>query len=191
MGRHVRRGAGRAPSWLGSAVGVGLLGATGFVGSGMALAEPLPTAPGAPGAPAAPAPPGGVAAPAPAPAGDGAPAAPCAKTVKACARLSTNEAWLTDGNGTVLRGPIRMSHGAKGEETPVGSFTVLRKDATHVSQEQAGVPMPWSVFFDNNGRAFHGGDPGRESAGCVHLATGDAQFFFDHLNVGDSVQILP
>jgi lipoprotein-anchoring transpeptidase ErfK/SrfK len=50
--------------------------------------------------------------------------------------------------------------------------------------------MPWSVFFDDNGRAFHGGDPARQSAGCVRMADPDAQAFFNGLEVYDRVQIV-
>lgn len=131
---------------------------------------------------------GGVAlaAPAPAPA-----TSPCEVAAKACARLSTNEAWLTDGQGKVLRGPVRMNHGSPGNETPVGMFAVQRKEETHISKEFDGARMPWSVFFDGNGRAFHGGDPARQSAGCVRMADPDAQAFFNGMNVYDKVQILP
>jgi hypothetical protein len=116
---------------------------------------------------------------------------PCEKPVKACARLSTNEAWLTDGKGHVLRGPVVMNHGSPGHETPVGMFAVQRKEEVHLSKEYNNARMPWSVFFDDNGRAFHGGDPARQSAGCVRMADPDAQAFFNGLAVYDKVQILP
>jgi len=116
---------------------------------------------------------------------------PCETPVKACARLSTNEAWLTDGKGHVLRGPVVMNHGSPGHETPVGMFAVQRKEEVHLSKEYGDARMPWSVFFDDNGRAFHGGDPARQSAGCVRMADPDAQAFFDGLAVYDKVQVLP
>jgi lipoprotein-anchoring transpeptidase ErfK/SrfK len=125
-----------------------------------------------------------------APAGTAPAASPCETAVKACARLSTNEAWLTDGKGKVLRGPVRMNHGSPGHETPTGMFAVQRKEEVHLSKEYNGARMPWSVFFDGNGRAFHGGDPARQSAGCVRMADADAQAFFNGLNVYDKVQIL-
>lgn len=127
-----------------------------------------------------------LAAPAPPPA-----TSPCDIKVKACARLSTNEAWLTDGQGHVLRGPVRMNHGAPGAETPTGMFAVQRKEEVHLSKEYDGARMPWSVFFDNHGRAFHGGDPARQSAGCIRMADADAQAFYNGLNVYDPIQILP
>ena len=137
---------------------------------------------------------GGVAAaaPAPVPAATGQTAGmPCSTEVKACVRLSSNEAWLADGTGAVVRGPITVNHGAPGNETPAGRFAVQWKDATHRSGEFNGAPMPWSVFFDGNGRAFHGGNAGKKTAGCVRLPDDQAKAFFDALNPGDAVQILP
>lgn len=119
------------------------------------------------------------------------PATPCVVEVKACARLSTNEAWLTDGRGTILLGPVRMNHGADGQETPTGQFAVRWKNKDHFSREAGGTPMPFSVFFDDHGRAFHGGDPARQSAGCVRMPVESAKVFFESLQPTDRVQILP
>ncbi|MDQ2708567.1 MAG: L,D-transpeptidase [Actinomycetota bacterium] len=89
-----------------------------------------------------------------------------------------------------------MTSGGKGEETPTGhSLRVYRKERLHLSQESRtpdGQPskMPWSVFFENGGIAFHGGDLDRQSAGCIHLAAADAKAWFDYLNVGDQVQVV-
>lgn len=172
MGRHTwvaeaRESARRVRRRVGTrvaAISIGLVAVGGLGGLGaVAMAAPAGTAPGS----------------------------PCEVAVKACARLSTNEAWLTDGKGTVLRGPVRMNHGSPGHETPTGMFAVQRKEETHLSKEYDGARMPWSVFFDNNGRAFHGGDPARQSAGCVRMADPDAQAFYNGLQVYDKVQILP
>lgn len=136
----------------------------------------------------------GIAAAAPAPAGTapGVGGTPCTTpTIKACVDLSENKAWLLDGRGTVVHGPVNNSHGAPGHETPVGDFVVQRKDRYHVSQEFEGAKMPYAVFFDNNGRAFHQGTLDRQSAGCVRLNEADAKRFFEHLNPNDRVQIVP
>ncbi len=116
---------------------------------------------------------------------------PCAATVKACARLSTHQVWLTDGNGTTTLGPMGMNDGAPDTATPSGMFTVQWKDKDHRSSEFNDAPMPYSVFFDTHGRAFHAGDPSRQSAGCIRLPTDAAKVFFDALQPGDQVQILP
>jgi hypothetical protein len=123
------------------------------------------------------------------------PGTPCSITAKSCVDLDAQKAWLIS-NGKVIRGPVAIASGGRGEETPVGhSLRVYRKDADHKSQESLlrngqPAPMPWSVFFADGGIAFHGGDPNRASAGCVHLATNDAKAWFDYLQVGDQVQVV-
>lgn len=134
---------------------------------------------------------GGVAVAAPAGGGGGVGGTPCTDArIKACVDLSENRAWLLDGDGNVVHGPVRNSHGAEGHETPTGDYIIQRKERHHVSQEYEGSPMPYAVFFDNEGRAFHGGSTDRESAGCVRLGEDDAKRFFEHLNPNDRVQIV-
>lgn len=111
--------------------------------------------------------------------------------IKACVDLSENETWLLDGDGNVVYGAVTNSHGARGYETPTGDFVVQWKNKDHKSREYNGSPMPYAVFFDTNGRAFHGGSTDRESAGCVRLGLEDAKRFFEHLNPNDRVQIVP
>jgi hypothetical protein len=50
--------------------------------------------------------------------------------------------------------------------------------------------MPNSVFFEPGGIAFHGGDPTRASAGCVHVPAPNDAIFFNTLSVGDEVQVV-
>jgi hypothetical protein len=50
--------------------------------------------------------------------------------------------------------------------------------------------MPNSVFFEPGGIAFHGGDPKKASAGCVHVPVPNDLVFFNTLNVGDEVQVV-
>ncbi|PVZ12884.1 L,D-transpeptidase [Actinomycetospora cinnamomea] len=117
---------------------------------------------------------------------------PCTDArIKACVDLSENRAWLLDGHGNVVHGPVANSHGAEGHETPPGDYIIQRKERYHVSREYEGAEMPYSVFFDNEGRAFHGGDIDRQSAGCVRLEMDDAERFFEHLDPNDRVQIVP
>ncbi|MDL5155125.1 L,D-transpeptidase [Actinomycetospora termitidis] len=126
-----------------------------------------------------------VAAPAQAP---GAP--PCAATAKACVSISQQKAWIGDGKGTLVRGPVPITTGGPGNETPTGVFHVMWKDQYHHSREYNQAPMPNSVFFAP-GDAFHGGSLQRASAGCVHLGDDDSKAFFDFLQVNDEVQIVP
>jgi hypothetical protein len=115
---------------------------------------------------------------------------PCAPEFKACLSISKHTAWLTDGHGHTLDGPVAVSTGGRGQETPTGKFTVQRKDQNFRSSEYHGAPMPDSVFFDGQGRAFHEGNLGRTSGGCVHLRHDDAQRFFDDLEPDDRVEIM-
>ena len=127
------------------------------------------------------------AAPATVPAAAAAKKVPCASTVRACVRLSTNQAWLLR-DGKVVSGPVPISHGRKGFATPPGTFRVSYKNEDHVSTiyDQA---MPYSVFF-NGGIAFHQGSVRVKSHGCVHLTASAARTFFGELSPGDRVQVV-
>jgi hypothetical protein len=120
---------------------------------------------------------------------------PCTATARACVDLTNHNAWLIQ-NGKVIRGPVPVSSGGDGAETPPGTFHVLLKDKDHKSNEfkmpnGQDAPMPWSVFFEAGGIAFHSGDPAKASAGCIHLSPADAQAWFTNLQVGDEVQVQP
>jgi L,D-transpeptidase catalytic domain len=112
---------------------------------------------------------------------------PCSKTVRACVRLSTNQAWLLD-DGKVVSGPVPISHGRKGFATPAGSFRVSFKNEDHVSSIYD-QEMPYSVFF-NGGIAFHQGSVRQKSHGCIHLTAPAARKFFAELEPGDRVQVV-
>ena len=138
-------------------------------------------------------------APAPAPAPDPAPVqeeraadappeSPCPATARACVDLSGNRTWLQQ-DGKLLYGPTVMSHGKPGQETPKGTFTVTRKVKDEISYEFDNAPMPYAVYFTNNGHAFHEGSTNVQSAGCVRLSHDAAKFFFENLQVGDVVYI--
>jgi hypothetical protein len=114
--------------------------------------------------------------------------APCAKTAKACLDLSANQAWLMN-NGSVTYGPVPVTTGKPGWETPPGKFKVTRKNRHHHSS-QFNAPMPYSVFF-NGGIAFHQGSLRDKSHGCVHLSKSAASKFFTTLKIGDQVQVVP
>lgn len=112
---------------------------------------------------------------------------PCDATARACLQLSTNEAWLADG-GMATYGPVPVTHGRPGWETPPGTFSVTFKDADFWSTD-FDAPMPYSVFF-NGGIAFHEGSLSDLSHGCVHLSHDAAVTFFDTLQPGDVVQVV-
>jgi hypothetical protein len=119
---------------------------------------------------------------------------PCTLGARACVDLQKQKAWLINQDGKVALGPVAITSGGPGKETPVGTFFVQWKDKAHRSQEfklpsGQGAPMPYSVFFANGGVAFHGGSLRRASAGCVHLSDPDAQTFYNTLQLGDEVQV--
>jgi lipoprotein-anchoring transpeptidase ErfK/SrfK len=112
---------------------------------------------------------------------------PCTASADACVDLHRQQAWLI-ADGAVVRGPVPISSGGAGRETPTGVFAVEWKHIDHVSGE-FGTPMPYSVFFAPGGIAFHEGPVNHPSAGCVRLPATDAPAFFDALDVGDEVQV--
>ncbi|MFI0469051.1 L,D-transpeptidase [Saccharopolyspora sp. 5N102] len=115
---------------------------------------------------------------------------PCRASAKACVSLSTNQAWLQK-DGSTSYGPVPITSGKPGSETPTGIHRVQWKDADHRSREFNNAPMPNSVFFTKAGVAFHEGSLRAKSNGCVHLSTTAAKRFFDYLNPGDEVQVVP
>jgi lipoprotein-anchoring transpeptidase ErfK/SrfK len=114
---------------------------------------------------------------------------PCDAGAAACVDLSANQAWLL-ASGKVAVGPVPITTGRPGHETPPGVFHVQYKDIDHLSREFDDAPMPYSVFF-NSGIAFHEGSLTALSHGCVHLSSSAAQSFFAGLAVGDVVQVVP
>ncbi|MEJ2869479.1 L,D-transpeptidase [Actinomycetospora sp. OC33-EN08] len=114
---------------------------------------------------------------------------PCAPTADVCVDLTRHRAWLLE-DGRVVEGPVPITSGSRRSPTPTGTFAVQRKERHHVSKEIDDAPMPYSVFFDDEGRALHGGSLSRASAGCVHLDDEDARTFFRALEPGDEVQIV-
>lgn len=113
---------------------------------------------------------------------------PCTAAARGCVELDANRAWLIK-DGKILRGPVAVSHGGQGMETPKGDFAVEWKNKNHRSKEFNNAPMPYAVFFAPGGIAFHEGNLVTTSAGCVRLANADAVAFYDYLQVGDAVQV--
>ena len=120
---------------------------------------------------------------------------PCSISARACVDLESQQSWLI-ADGKVVKGPVKISSGGPGHETPVGhSLRVYRKEKDHRSGEfrlanGEPAPMPWAVFFADGGIAFHAGDPTRPSSGCVRMTPADAQAWFEALQIGDQVQVV-
>lgn len=133
-------------------------------------------------------PPGFVPPPAvPPPPPDPTPQSPCPRTAAACVDLDGNRTWLQSGE-RLSYGPVRMSHGRVGWETPRGTFQVTRKVRHEVSRLFDDAPMPYSVYFVG-GIAFHEGDPAYESHGCIRMDRPAAATYFERLQVGDTVVV--
>lgn len=151
--------------------------------------DQLPPVPGTP----APAP-----SPAPSPAPRPTPPTPstgCSAQARACINLSSQTTWL-QSDGAVTRGPVPISSGLPGYATPPGLTRVTRKIIDEWSNAY-NAPMPYSVYFSAGtsypsdiGIAFHEGDPGVMSHGCIHLNHADAVAFYDTLQVGDYVDVV-
>jgi lipoprotein-anchoring transpeptidase ErfK/SrfK len=109
---------------------------------------------------------------------------PCSAQAKACLQLHTNKVWL---NGA---GPMPVTVGRPGYETPTGTFHVQYKDIDHYSKAY-NAPMPYSVFFTTTGIAFHEGSLRVQSHGCVHLSRKHAVEFYRALHPGDVVEVKP
>lgn len=114
---------------------------------------------------------------------------PCDITEGACIRLSTNESWLIS-NGALHYGPVPITSGMSGYETPVGYFPVLHKVRNEVSRAYANAPMPNSVYFTSYGIAFHQGSLVEPSHGCIHLSWEASATYFDFLHSGQQVQVV-
>lgn len=128
--------------------------------------------------------------PPPQPAPPRVPVNPCSITDGACVRLSTSESWLITG-GAITFGPVPSAFGMAGYETPAGDFQVLYKVRHDVSLAFDNTPMPYTVYFRDDGIAFHQGDlTPASSHGCVHLSEEAAAKFFGFLQPGASVQVV-
>lgn len=113
---------------------------------------------------------------------------PCGISDGACIQLSTNQSWVVRGD-KIVYGPVQITHGRKGYETPVGKFPVLWKVKDDWSIPYNG-PMPWSTYFTRDGIAFHEGSLTELSHGCIHLAPAAAKYYFQNLSVGETVQVV-
>lgn len=138
----------------------------------------------------APAPaPAPAAAPAPAPApAQGFDTGSCPAAADVCVDIDGGRSWLQE-NGDVSYGAVPISAGGIGQETPRGTFHVNRKVKDEVSWEFNNAPMPYAIYFTNNGHAFHQGNVATTSAGCIRTNPADAVHYFNTLQIGDMVYI--
>jgi L,D-transpeptidase catalytic domain len=114
----------------------------------------------------------------------------CPAAASACVDLSDHLTWL-QSDGRITYGPVRMEPGPPGSAhaTPPGTFHVQWKAGANYISTEYDEPMPYAVFFAPGGVAFHGGSLTEPSHGCVHLNTGSAQYYHDHLPIGAEVVV--
>jgi hypothetical protein len=82
--------------------------------------------------------------------------------------------------------------GTDGKPTPTGRFTVLAKDAHHVSSSYD-APMPFMLRLTDDGVAIHGSNvrQGWATHGCIGVPLDFARLLFGVARKGDVVEILP
>ncbi|MBP3088637.1 L,D-transpeptidase [Corynebacterium sp. sy017] len=114
---------------------------------------------------------------------------PCPVTAEACVDLKGGRSWLQKDGKVVHVAPSSGGAPAPSTATPTGNFKVEYKVKNEVSRTYGNAPMPNSVYFTRNGHAFHAGEVGVLSHGCIHLNYDDSVVFFDTLQPGDDVFI--
>ena len=84
----------------------------------------------------------------------------------------------------VARYTWKVSTGKANYDTPAGEFQAFRMERDHFSREWDDAPMPYSIFFTQEGHAIHGsfdvkhlGRPA--SHGCVRLSKEHAAILWD------------
>jgi lipoprotein-anchoring transpeptidase ErfK/SrfK len=93
--------------------------------------------------------------------------------------------------GEQLVGVATISSGKKGDETPLGFWSVMVKKKKGYSRKYDNAPMPFMQMYDPKGIAFHGGhNPGYPAShGCVRLPLKFAEKLFGLTKVGTEVVI--
>ncbi|APT93218.1 hypothetical protein CPHO_10315 [Corynebacterium phocae] len=114
---------------------------------------------------------------------------PCPADARVCVDIDGHRTWVQDGDGKVQYSVARISSGKPGQATPRGTFPVVRKVKDEISIPFNNAPMPYSIYFTNNGHAFHEGSPYIDSAGCIHLTHQDAVYYWNNVQIGDKVFI--
>jgi lipoprotein-anchoring transpeptidase ErfK/SrfK len=93
--------------------------------------------------------------------------------------------------GEQLVGVSTISSGKKGKETPLGFWTIFRKQVKGFSRKYDNAPMPYMQMYDEKGIAFHAGAlPGHPAShGCVRLPFKFAQKLYGLTKIGTKVVI--
>lgn len=80
-----------------------------------------------------------------------------------------------------------ISSGRPGLDTPDGHYKPQWVDPDHISKQYQDAPMPYAIFFDLQGHAFHGSYQKTFgvalSHGCIRLPIDDAKKLFEAVQV--------
>jgi hypothetical protein len=98
---------------------------------------------------------------------------------------------LSAYRGGIEVGRSSLIYGADNKPTPKGAFTILQKDAHHVSRTYGNAPMPYTLRLTNDGVSIHGSEIADDLAthGCIGLPKAFAAKLFASAHVGDRVLI--
>lgn len=105
--------------------------------------------------------------------------------------------YAIENGGIVRTLPARTGDlGGPDSVTKVGSFKLFKKDADHKTLDK-GLPMPYAMFF-YQGQAVHGSTNfekfgyagGRHSDGCVNLKVRDAEWLFNWMPLGNTINVV-
>lgn len=93
--------------------------------------------------------------------------------------------------GEALVAASTVSTGKDGNETPLGSFTILQKKEKHRSNLYDDAPMPFMQRLTWDGVAIHAGrNPGfPASHGCIRVPTEFARKLFAATELGATVEV--
>ena len=93
--------------------------------------------------------------------------------------------------GEQLVGVATISSGKKGDETPLGFWSVMTKKVKGFSRKYDNAPMPYMQMYDPKGIAFHAGhNPGYPAShGCVRLPLKFAEKLYGMTRIGTKVII--
>jgi len=95
---------------------------------------------------------------------------------------SAQEMTVSEDGNLLYTWPV--STGRAGYNTPNGAFTPIWRDREHFSREWDDAPMPYSIFFTQEGHAIHGTYEASHlghavSHGCVRLSVKHAAILWD------------
>lgn len=114
--------------------------------------------------------------------------------------IPDGETWIRVDLGAQIISVFRAGHeigtstvafGTDGKPTPAGRFTILEKDADHVSSIYD-APMPYMLRLTGDGIAIHGSDVriGAATHGCVGVPLAFAEKLFGQARLGGEVVVI-